>query len=66
MTLKKRGDGKKMKKRMNEVFDENDEKAVRLFTDLGMPRNLAKTLMYICQVEECKSADVERKKIQLK
>ena len=48
-----------MKKRMNDVFDENDEKAVQLFTDLGMPRNLAKTLMYICQVNECQSADVE-------
>ena len=24
-----------------------------------MPRNLAKTLMYICQVEECRSTDVE-------
>jgi len=32
---------------------------VELFSDLGMPRNLAKTLMYICQVEECKSTDVE-------
>ena len=32
---------------------------MELFSDLGMPRNLAKTLMYICQVEECKSTDVE-------
>jgi predicted transcriptional regulator len=24
-----------------------------------MPRNIAKTLMYICQVDECKSTDVE-------
>ena len=24
-----------------------------------MPRNLAKTLMYICQVQECRSTDVE-------
>jgi predicted transcriptional regulator len=48
-----------MKKRMNYVFDDNDEKAVQLFTDLGMPRNLAKTLMYLCQIEECHSADIE-------
>jgi len=44
---------------MDYVFDDNDEKAVQLFTDLGMPRNLAKTLMYLCQCEECHSADIE-------
>jgi len=42
------------------VLDENDEHAVDLFTDLGMPRNLAKTLVYISQCEECRSADVEQ------
>jgi predicted transcriptional regulator len=49
-----------MKERTNDVFDENDERAVRLFTDLGMPKNLAKTLMYICQVNECRSTDIEQ------
>jgi len=42
------------------VFDEKDEKVVELFTNLGMPRNLAKTLMYVCQVDECRSTDIEQ------
>jgi len=49
-----------MKERTNTVFDENDERVVKLFTELGMPKNIAKTLMYICQVEECQSTDVEQ------
>jgi len=36
-----------------------DEKIVKVFTELGMPRNLAKTLMYISQTEECRSAEIE-------
>ena len=42
------------------VLDEKDDKAVQLFTELGMPRNLAKTLIYISQVDECKGAEVEQ------
>ena len=42
------------------VLDENDDKAVDIFTELGMPKNLAKTLLYIYQVDECRSVDVER------
>lgn len=49
-----------MKERTNDVFDENDERAVQLFADLGMPKNLAKTLMYLCQVNECRSTDIEQ------
>lgn len=49
-----------MKKKRSFVLDENDTKAVELFSDLGMPKNLAKTLLYISQVEECRSADVEQ------
>ena len=49
-----------MKKRRSFVLDEKDTKAVGLFSDLGMPKNLAKTLLYISQVEECRSADVEQ------
>lgn len=49
-----------MKQRNSFVLDEKDDKAVQLFAELGMPKNLAKTLMYISQVEECKSADVEQ------
>jgi predicted transcriptional regulator len=48
-------------KRINTlVLDENDDKAVQLFVELGMPKNLAKTLMYVSQVDECKSANVEQ------
>jgi predicted transcriptional regulator len=49
-----------MKRKRSFVLDEKDDKAVKLFADLGMPKNLAKTLMYISQVPECKSADVEQ------
>ena len=37
-----------------------DEKVIKIFTELGMPRNIAKTLMYISNVEECRSAEIER------
>ncbi len=36
-----------------------DVKIVEIFSDLGMPKNLAKTLMYISQCQECRSADIE-------
>ncbi len=49
-----------MKQKKQPVLDESDEKVVELFAELGVPKNLAKTLIYISQVEECKSADVER------
>ena len=41
-------------------FDQQDEKIINLFTDLGMPKNLAKTLMFISQVDECRSAEIEQ------
>jgi predicted transcriptional regulator len=49
-----------MKRKRSFVLDEKDIKAVQLFADLGMPKNLAKTLLYISQVDECRSADVEQ------
>ena len=49
-----------MKRKRSFVLDEKDDKAVQLFSELGMPKNLAKTLMYISQVEECRSAEVEQ------
>jgi len=49
-----------MKHKRAFVLDEKDDKAVALFSELGMPRNLAKTLMFLSQVEECKSAEVEQ------
>ncbi len=41
-------------------FSPKDKKIIKVFTDLGMPRNLAKTLMYISDAEECRSAEIER------
>ena len=41
-------------------FKPQDKKIIDIFTELGMPKNLAKTLMYISQVEECRSAEIER------
>ena len=49
-----------MKRKNSLVMDEKDDKAVQLFVKLGMPKNLAKTLIYISQVDECKCADVEQ------
>ena len=40
-------------------LNSQDEKIIKVFTELGMPRNLAKTLMYISQTEECRSAEIE-------
>ena len=49
-----------MKKRSSLALDKEDEKIIDLFTELGMPRNLSKTLLYISQVDECRSAEVEQ------
>ncbi len=48
--------------RQKEVYtlDSDEGKAVELFVKLGVPRNMAKTLLCVSQVEECRSADVEQ------
>jgi len=48
-----------MKQSKSYSLNSRDEKIVKIFTGLGMPRNLAKTLMYISQTEECRSAEIE-------
>ena len=48
-----------MKKKDIYTLDADDDKAVQLFVKLGMPKNLAKTLLYISQFDECKCADIE-------
>jgi predicted transcriptional regulator len=50
----------KMKQKNVYTFDKEDDKVVQLFIKLGMPKNLAKTLLYISQFDECKCADVEQ------
>ena len=42
------------------VLDKDDKKAVQLLAELGMPKNLAKTLIYISQVDECQCVDLEQ------
>jgi predicted transcriptional regulator len=49
-----------MKTRVSLALDKEDEEIIRLFTEIGMPKYLSKALMYISQVDECSSTDVER------
>ena len=49
-----------MKENTPYKLTQQDAKIVHIFTELGMPKNLAKTLTYISQVDECRSADVEQ------
>jgi predicted transcriptional regulator len=49
-----------MKQKNVYVLDNDDGKAIQLFVKMGMPKNLAKTLLYVSQFDECKCADVEQ------
>jgi len=49
-----------MKQKNVYKLDKDEGKAIQLFVHLGMPKNLAKTLLYISQFDECKCADVEQ------
>ncbi len=49
-----------MKENTPYKLTQQDGKIVHIFTELGMPKNLAKTLTYISQVDECRSAEVEQ------
>ena len=48
--------------RQKEIYmlDEDDDRAIQLFVKLGMPKNLAKTLLFVSQFDECQCADVEQ------
>jgi len=37
-----------------------DRKAIKLFTELGMQKNIAKTLLYISKNGGCKSVEIEQ------
>lgn len=52
--------GKNMKQKRSFVLDEEDNEAVQLFSELGMPKNLAKTLLYVSEVKECCNKDIEQ------
>ena len=49
-----------MKKKNVYMLDEDDDKAIQLFVKLGMPKNLAKALLFVSQFDECKCTDVEQ------
>lgn len=42
------------------TINRQDERTIELFAELGMPKNLAKTLLYVSQCDECRSADIEQ------
>jgi predicted transcriptional regulator len=58
--VKKYEEEENMKQKNVYVFDNDDGKVIQLFVRLGMPKNLAKTLLYVSQFDECKCADVEQ------
>ena len=41
------------------TLNTKDNKIIDVFSDLGVPKNLAKTLMYISKVDECRSSEIE-------
>ncbi|HIH00150.1 MAG TPA: ArsR family transcriptional regulator [Thermoplasmata archaeon] len=49
-----------MKQKNVYKLDKEEGKAIQLFINLGMPKNLAKTLLYVSQFDECRCADVEQ------
>ena len=49
-----------MKQKNVYMLDNDDGAAIQLFVKLGMPKNLAKTLLYVSRFDECKCADVEQ------
>ena len=41
-------------------IDQRDKKVIQLFKDLGLPKNIAKTLVYISKNGGCRSVDIEQ------
>ncbi|HVL48982.1 MAG TPA: ArsR family transcriptional regulator [Candidatus Thermoplasmatota archaeon] len=48
-----------MRRETTLTLDERDEEMADLFATLGMPRNLAKTLVFLAQVREAVSTEIE-------
>jgi hypothetical protein len=36
-----------IKSKINFILDEKDNRGVRIFIDIGLPKNLAKTILYL-------------------
>ena len=49
-----------MKEKNAYSLSDIDNKTVQLFAKIGMPKNLAKTLLYVYQTDQCKASDIER------
>ena len=45
---------------IEQSLNSTDKKVIDIFNDLGVPKNLAKTLMFISKVDQCRSADIEK------
>ena len=49
-----------MKTIYEEVFDDKDEAVITRLVDLGMHNHMAMSLLYLSQIDECCSCDLER------
>lgn len=49
-----------MRKEQSLVLDDRDEALAALLMELGIPRNVSRCLMYLAQVDEAVSADLEK------
>jgi predicted transcriptional regulator len=49
-----------MKMVYEDVFDDKDEEVITRLVDLGMHNHMAMSLLYLSQINECCSADLER------
>jgi len=49
-----------MEQTKSHTINQQDKRAIELFAELGMPKNLAKTLLYVSQCDECRSVDIEQ------
>ena len=49
-----------MKKKNEYMLNEDDDKIIQLFVKMGMPKNLAKTLLFVSHFNECRRVDVEQ------
>ena len=49
-----------MSRKRTYTLKRNDKKAAQILMKLGMPENLAKTLMYLSHIDECQSTDIQK------
>ena len=49
-----------MTEKTRPLSHKQEHEIIELFSELGMPKNMAKTLLYISQVDQCRSVDIEK------